>query len=271
MRPSLPLLLAVVFAACADDEGSVKPGASGPEDAQVPPADAGAASVTDARTADAAPVVTLNDARMMSPLDASADSGDLRAPSPDAEIATAPDPGKRSPPFDASFEIDAAMTSADDHDAAPDAQTDSGSETDTAMLRQVIEKLTTCNVVGDGPYTPRAIEDGFDRCIARCELAASCAALRTTLCGGVDDDLINCIQLCNDQPEQDGLPCGDDFARRAWVCDQTSDCKSGEDEAGCGSHTCADGQALKISRVRCDGVAQCDDRSDEQGCAAFCP
>ncbi|HEX5660620.1 MAG TPA: LDL receptor domain-containing protein [Polyangiales bacterium] len=170
--------------------------------------------------------------------------------------------------LDASGKLDAAL-----HDATStlvDASSDAS--IDQQLAQRLIDKFRECAVIGEGEYHVRPVEDSFDRCMAECQLEASCTALKTTLCSAElkDDDLLACASACTNLPLDDGFQCGYAIPH-SWLCDLEDDCQQGEDEVDCGTFACADGTSVASELVRCDGTEQCDDGSDEHGCAVKCP
>lgn len=195
----------------------------------------------------------------------------------DTMDANLPVDGGDAAPKDATASSDAQSGdgAAGPEEAAPrDAGTDSSVATLTpsALHAALLEKLRACGVVGEGQHYERPIEDGFDRCVASCQIAAECMALQATRCRNqLDATLQGCTSRCTNLPRDDGFACGTNLLRRSWVCDQGEDCEDGSDEANCAPYTCADGQTIRSPHVHCDGVPDCADGSDEHGCAPLCP
>jgi hypothetical protein len=210
-----------------------------------------------------------------------------------AFIAACPDPDHpepgdaRSP---ASWSDAGSLRDASpNHDARPldDAEMDRGPLTpleggvladaarpaaDLELERRAIEKLKMCGMfepsVDAAQYN---VEDEYDRCTARCLLAAACAQIASTVCDDADNALANCVLDCPDPPS-DGFRCRDGSRiPHAALCDLFPDCAGEEDESGCGQFRCADGDSIPARSARCDYVEDCADGSDEQGCAFSCP
>lgn len=271
---------------CSDERAS--DGSGWLSDASVLPAAATDASVLPATATDASvratpPAITqpmngsLGDLSPAVVMDAAAQAPD------DASLTATPDAAQVI--ADAGLQGDAELgrveRSSKPGSAHDGATTNDGGHADGSAVGDIPsdeglgEALTAhfreCQLVGAGTYSPRPLLDAFDRCLARCNLAASCAALISTTCTASRDYALGvCTTNCAKLPFTDGFVCGADPVRQQWVCDGSPDCEDGSDEAGCGSFACQDGTTIEGSFIACDGQKQCADGSDESGCAPYC-
>jgi hypothetical protein len=129
--------------------------------------------------------------------------------------------------------------------------------------------LKTCGLLPSG-----SIQGCMDRteartCRAECFASASCDGLTAFFCSTGDAKVQKCLDDCD--ALSDEFPCkADNLAIPAsWICDSTTDCSDGSDEAGC-SFECGDGTEVPMSYL-CDDEDDCTDGSDEASCAATCP
>jgi hypothetical protein len=153
---------------------------------------------------------------------------------------------------------------------------------DDARIESIVkQRLIDCGIVSN-PKLPVGLErirDEHGRCFGRCFLDPTlCTDIWETLCETGDGEpsggerLITCLDDCNASPE-DGFLCKDGTRiPHIFLCDQATDCPSGDDEgARCSSHTCANGEVLKnVGDVVCDVQQDCSDGSDEMGCGYDC-
>ncbi len=157
----------------------------------------------------------------------------------------------------------------------PDDRTADRAQADARLESAVKQKLIDCGLINN-PDLPVGLErfrDEHGRCFGRCFLGPLCLEIRATLCGvGDADTLFACFDSCDKAPE-DGFLCkSGDRIPHIFVCDQTTDCPSGDDEGSrCSSHTCANGDVLKnVGDIVCDAQQDCSDGSDEMGCGYDC-
>jgi hypothetical protein len=147
---------------------------------------------------------------------------------------------------------------------------------DEQLSSKAIEHLRECKVVGAGTFQVGEVEDAFARCTLECVIETSCANLQEELCSGGRLDpngaYLKCTEACYDSTVASQFMCSDGSrVPHRQVCDLQEDCADGEDEAqSCPEHVCADGEVLLAKSVRCNGVSDCEDGSDEDGCATFC-
>ncbi|MET0342468.1 MAG: LDL receptor domain-containing protein [Polyangiales bacterium] len=162
--------------------------------------------------------------------------------------------GRRS---DATIAVDAGSTRDSGPSAAPLAR------------REVAEKLFTCGVYEslEDADVSSPVRDAYERCLARCFIAAPCEELTSLACdeSPAETTLTACTTECPRDPE-DGFACKDgSHIPHAYVCDDEDDCDGGEDERDC-KHACDDGSPLQRDAQLCDGVRDCADGSDERAC-----
>lgn len=145
---------------------------------------------------------------------------------------------------------------------------------DTQLVNQATAKFKECDLfVPDVDDQDSTIEDDYDRCAAKCVIAASCDELKDLRCSEQPDfenPLLACVFECPESPA-DGYACSDGAKiPHAALCDGDEDCADGADEKDCKGHVCADGEKLELESVACDGFADCADGSDEAECAGVC-
>ena len=109
---------------------------------------------------------------------------------------------------------------------------------------------------------------GSERCMADCDLKATCADLTALVCGGTTSASFDaCLNACKNVGR---LACatGSQTYGDQYRCDGYADCGDGSDEAGCPTFKCQDGSTI-LARLHCDGSFDCSDGSDETGCPTF--
>lgn len=130
----------------------------------------------------------------------------------------------------------------------------------TAHLRNDCEMLT------DGPLSCVWYEPGsdFDACVTDCLARLPCHDILMDRCDAREDaerTVVRCAEACVPR----------DFCRNgqpieaADRCDGWTDCNDGSDEAGCAEFVCPDGLVLPHDWA-CDGSLDCEDGSDELTC-----
>lgn len=157
-------------------------------------------------------------------------------------------------------------------DRAPD-RVDADQRLESSVRKQLID----CGLINnpDLPVGLERIRDEHGRCFGRCFLwqRAPCLESWEALCGTGEAAMLSaCLDSCDTAPK-DGFLCeGGNRIPHIFVCDQTADCPSGDDEgARCPSHTCANGDVLKsVGDIVCDAQQDCSDGSDEKGCGYDC-
>jgi len=161
-------------------------------------------------------------------------------------------------------------------DAPIDDRLPTPTEEDLRIEQAVKRRLNECGLINrpDLPVGLEHIRDKHGRCFGRCFLEPTlCVDIWETFCGtGYGDRLITCLDGCETAPA-DGFLCKDGTRiPHIFLCDQATDCSSGDDEgARCSSHTCANSEILKnVGDIVCDAQQDCSDGSDEMGCGYDC-
>lgn len=137
-------------------------------------------------------------------------------------------------------------------------------DTMSAACVRIGAKLRECELVGGEEFGCTDLNP--DECLVGCYQAAPCETLQEALCELRSNAFLGCSAFCAAQD----FVCEDgEKVPRLWVCDSTSDCLNGEDEADCPglvTYPCADGSGTINPAWKCDGFADCTDGSDEDDC-----
>jgi len=133
-----------------------------------------------------------------------------------------------------------------------------GCATETQALAA---RLESCGLLSEGALGTTTLQAVYapDACYQQCLAEAQCGALTAALCRTSLDLLIQCDQRCAHH-------CGDGsllgVERR---CDGFAQCEDGSDEQGCDfALICNDGRG--VPGARCDGSYNCPSGEDETGC-----
>jgi hypothetical protein len=121
--------------------------------------------------------------------------------------------------------------------------------------------LQECGLLTEGDRAAMALRDVYlpTPCYEDCFARASCEALEGALCRTSLELLFACDQAC-------AFRCGDNtIIGTERRCNGVNDCEDARDEEGCTNLVrCADGSMR--TGVRCNGRQECWDNSDELGC-----
>lgn len=129
-----------------------------------------------------------------------------------------------------------------------------------ASCRGILKAYADCGVFEGGTLTCHAVaERDLDVCIAACVNEAECDDIVEYVC---DDDPNGCIANCFDEE----FSCDDgESIDTQFQCDGIADCEDGSDEDGCdpSKFRCAQfGEEISGNRV-CDGTFDCPNGADE--------
>ncbi|HTU61258.1 MAG TPA: LDL receptor domain-containing protein, partial [Polyangiales bacterium] len=134
-----------------------------------------------------------------------------------------------------------------------------------------IDKLRACEIVsarGKFNFDFTDFQSG-DECALECLLNANCGELKPLVCERDDwpgGALARCFTRC--YPEDAPVACADRSSEEGYRCDGIADCEDESDEADCGESAffvCGDGDKLPRDS-QCDGLSDCLDDSDEREC-----
>jgi hypothetical protein len=128
--------------------------------------------------------------------------------------------------------------------------------------------LLACGLLTAGQLPAEATStEPFDDCVSRCVAESTCVELEDLFCGTNFEPQAACGSQCI---ETHGFACADGSKiDPLYACDGLADCDDGSDELYCPPpFVCGDG--IELAPVRtCDGEPDCVDESDELGCPAM--
>jgi Low-density lipoprotein receptor domain class A len=137
------------------------------------------------------------------------------------------------------------------------------------------QKLRSCDLLSEDPVECLLSDSqgAAAECLVDCFQTADCSTLSTLACSvdpPVTPELLEvgeCFGRCWDEH---GFQCtSGGGVDPNYVCDGEADCDDGSDEEGCESFACGDGQEI-VATAACDGFEDCGNGADEGGaCAQF--
>ena len=136
-----------------------------------------------------------------------------------------------------------------------------GCEADGRTAGPLSARLRGCGLLSGGTVGATTLERFYapDACYQDCLGSGSCDELAGVLCGTSIALPLRCDERC-------ALRCDDgSLIGVEALCNGVAQCADGTDEEGCERVECGDGTGLPQS-ARCDGWAQCSDGADEAGC-----
>lgn len=125
-----------------------------------------------------------------------------------------------------------------------------------------------CGIIGTGDFDCLGLTHP---CVMLCAQRLPCHELSDVLCGTIGDDapFWGCVYNCSAGPggyvcQSDGLAIS-----RQQFCDGVADCEDGSDERDCPAMVCDDWQTVVPQERICDNRADCEFKEDEEDCPKF--
>jgi hypothetical protein len=155
----------------------------------------------------------------------------------------------------------AVACSADRHDS------DDAGSAKAATCDHWIQRLLDCEVIAGSRLSGCADDDPILPCVWDCMGKATCKQIKASYCNNSFNSYAGCINECHMLPPPPFV-CNEGTeidARRQ--CDGVRDCPNGDDEDGCtqGYFSCDNDVSIPAS-WQCDSVKDCAGGEDEHGC-----